>query len=135
MNNLSLILALLFQVQDEQVLTVSVNNIKSDAGYIMIAVYDEEDHFLTRNVAISGKYPVSKAGSLNCKLKMPHGRYAISIYHDADSDGRLGTNFFKIPNEPVGFSNNASALFGPPSFEKAVFSFDQNHSLIKIKLN
>ena len=134
----TLLLSLLstwFNPQEGQTINIKVTNIKVSTGYIMIAVYDKEESFLTRNVATSAKYKVSEPGELNCKIKMPFGKYAISIFHDENSDRKPGTNLFKIPNEPIGFSNNASAFFGPPSFEKALFSFNtaqQNH-LIKLK--
>lgn len=129
------LLSIWLNVQSDQTIRINVTNIKVDTGYIMIAVYDKEDHFLTRNVATSGKYKVSHSGELECKLTMPFGDYAISIFHDENSDRKLGTNLFKIPNEPVGFSNNASSFFGPPSFEKALFSFntDQQEHSIKLK--
>jgi uncharacterized protein (DUF2141 family) len=33
----------------------------------------------------------------------------------------MDNNFFGIPKEQYGFSNNARALFGPPNFEDASF--------------
>ena len=37
---------------------------------------------------------------------------------------KLDTNFFGIPKEQFGFSNNAKGRFGPPSFESASFELD-----------
>ncbi|MEM9857442.1 MAG: DUF2141 domain-containing protein [Bacteroidota bacterium] len=134
----TLLLSLLFtwsNLQEEEKITINVTNIKTNTGFIMIAIYDDEENFLTRRVVTSGKFKVSAKGNLKCDLAIPFGDYAISIFHDKDSDGRLGSNLFKIPNEPIGFSNNASAFFGPPDFEKAVFSFRtpaQEHT-IKLK--
>lgn len=50
------------------------------------------------------------------------GTYAIKVFHDVNADGRMDTNFFGIPKEPYGFSNDAMGLFGPPSFEQAAFT-------------
>jgi len=33
----------------------------------------------------------------------------------------MDNNFFGVPKEQYGFSNNARALFGPPDFENAAF--------------
>ena len=33
----------------------------------------------------------------------------------------MDNNFFWVPKEQYGFSNNARALFGPPTFEAAAF--------------
>ncbi|WP_296228930.1 DUF2141 domain-containing protein [Ralstonia sp. UBA689] len=50
---------------------------------------------------------------------LPPGRYALSVFHDANSDGKLGTNPAGIPIEPYGFSRDARGRFGPPSFDDA----------------
>jgi uncharacterized protein (DUF2141 family) len=52
------------------------------------------------------------------------GTWAISVFHDEDGNGELKTNFVGVPQEPLGFSNNAKATFGPPKFDDAKFSYD-----------
>lgn len=60
-------------------------------------------------------------GSALVFVDLPAGSYAVSIIYDRDADGELDTNFLGIPTEPFGFSNNATALFGPPSWQDANF--------------
>lgn len=50
---------------------------------------------------------------------MPAGTYAVSVIYDEDGNGELNTGLLGIPTEPVGFSNNAAGLFGPPDFAEA----------------
>ncbi len=52
---------------------------------------------------------------------MPAGEYAIAMMHDENDDQKLNKNFFGIPKEGYGFSNNAMGTFGPPSYNKASF--------------
>jgi uncharacterized protein (DUF2141 family) len=40
------------------------------------------------------------------------GSYAVSIQHDEDGDGKLKTNFIKMPKEGVGVSNNPGGIPG-----------------------
>jgi len=47
------------------------------------------------------------------------GTYAVSVLHDENNNGKLDTNWLGIPREGVGASNDARAMFGPPSFEAA----------------
>ncbi|WP_395392403.1 DUF2141 domain-containing protein [Novosphingobium sp. BL-8A] len=51
---------------------------------------------------------------------IPEGRYAISLIHDENGNGRLDTAL-AIPREGFGFSRDAPVHFGPPSFDKAAF--------------
>ncbi|MCF8413904.1 MAG: DUF2141 domain-containing protein, partial [Melioribacteraceae bacterium] len=62
------------------------------------------------------------------------GEYAIKCYHDVNENRELDTNFFGIPSEDYGFSNNAPATFGPPSFEQAAFKFKSHNQIEKIEL-
>lgn len=52
---------------------------------------------------------------------LPVGRYALSVIHDENGNGKLDTRL-GVPREGFGFSNNAKALFGPPSFRSASFA-------------
>lgn len=49
------------------------------------------------------------------------GTYSLALFHDENSNGELDTIFFGIPTEGHGFSNNASAPFGPPDFNATAF--------------
>jgi uncharacterized protein (DUF2141 family) len=39
--------------------------------------------------------------------------------HDSNENGKLDSNFFGVPKEGFGFSNDAMGSCGPPSFAKA----------------
>lgn len=49
------------------------------------------------------------------------GRYAIALLHDENGNGRADMAVM-IPREGFGFSRNAPARFGPPSFDRAAFA-------------
>jgi uncharacterized protein (DUF2141 family) len=52
------------------------------------------------------------------------GTYALAVIHDENSKAKLDTNLLGIPTEGYGFSNDATASFGTPSFSDARFSYD-----------
>lgn len=52
---------------------------------------------------------------------IPPGRYAISMFHDENGNGRLDKRLM-MPREGYGFSRNAPVRFGPPSFASAAFA-------------
>jgi uncharacterized protein (DUF2141 family) len=57
------------------------------------------------------------------------------VYHDENKNGKLDTNFLGIPTEDYGYSNNVSAWFGPPSWERAKFLFNSKEMLIEIDID
>ena len=59
---------------------------------------------------------------------IPPGTYALAVIHDENSNGKLDTNWLGIPTEGYGFSNDAKALLGAPSFAAASFAYDGRNS-------
>ncbi len=63
------------------------------------------------------------------------GEYAVRVFHDENSNGKIDTNFLGIPDEDYGYSNDASGWFGPPSWKNAMFTFDKTEMTIKIEVD
>jgi uncharacterized protein (DUF2141 family) len=63
--------------------------------------------------------PISDGEAFAVFEEVPAGPFAVSVFHDEDSDGELDSAALGIPSEAYGFSGDARNLFGPPSFEKA----------------
>lgn len=61
---------------------------------------------------------------------VPPGDYGIAAFHDIDRDKKLKTNVVGFPKEPIGFSNNAKIVFGPPSFEDARITVKANETIL-----
>ena len=77
---------------------------------------------------------VQTMGELHTKIRLPFGKYAISIFHDVNDNEELDANFIGIPKEPYGFSNNPKSSFGPPGFDAAAFEFEKDGFEIEIIL-
>jgi uncharacterized protein (DUF2141 family) len=58
------------------------------------------------------------------------GRYAIILFHDENGNGRLDKNFWGVPTEPYGFSNDAGGFLGPPKFDDAAIMLDGNDKAV-----
>jgi uncharacterized protein (DUF2141 family) len=100
---------------------VVVTNVKDTAGMILVALYSKQDSFLKKPFA--GKSVKAMAGQAVIVFEhVPAGDYAASMIHDANKNGKLDTNFFGVPKEGFGFSNDVMGTLGPPSFEKAKFA-------------
>ena len=127
--SLSTVLATHVTVADT--LIVEVNNIKK-AGEIHVAVYDNAEAFEADRGEKGGAAPgivdgtivMVDAGTSTFEYELPAGQYAVGIFHDVNLNNKMDNNFLGLPKEQYGFSNNARALFGPPSFEDAAFELE-----------
>ncbi|MEQ9468110.1 MAG: DUF2141 domain-containing protein [Ekhidna sp.] len=130
---LLLLAALCSNAQQSCELVVKVENIKTQKGSIMIAVYDHQDRFLSKEILSDGKIINKDVVEFSFK-GLGEGFYAISIFQDENGNGKLDSNFMGIPTEPYAFSNNAKGMFGPPSFEDCRFEVAQGGNEIVIRL-
>jgi uncharacterized protein (DUF2141 family) len=115
-------------------LTIIVSALQNNKGNVRIGLFNSKESYSEKEQLFKG----AKIKVENKKVKwhvnnIPFGEYAIKAFHDEDSNDKIDTNFFGIPTESYGFSNNAKALFGPPSFDKAKFTFNKQDMQIEIK--
>lgn len=103
---------------------------------LLVAVFTEPASWL-RQPQSGHRFSLDAAvnGKLSVLLKdLPDGPLAISLFQDANANGRLDMNPMGIPVEPFGFSNNAVGNFGPPKFEQALVTPVAGVP-VKVKLN
>ncbi|MCX7551956.1 DUF2141 domain-containing protein [Xanthomarina sp. F2636L] len=111
-------------------LIVNIQNIQSLQGDILIGVYNSEEGFLGDETVIKEyKITVNKTTESFIITDLPIGNYAISLFHDENSDGVCNLNFIGIPKEPYGFSNNYKPKFSAPKFKDCKFSLLKNQEL------
>lgn len=116
-------------------LTVAFQGVTQPRGVVLCAVFDSKAAYdaNTRPVrtlnlpAGEGNFSATFAG-------LPPGRYAVKSFHDRDSDGKMKFNPIGMPLEPYGFSNNARAPFGPPSWKAASFEVKPGANAQSIRL-
>ena len=111
-------------------LTVQIENIEVLKGKIMLAVFDNEDNFKTKeNPNFSDTLNISNSTLKKTFKSIPQGIYAIAIFHDENSDGKLNAAKLGIPTEGVGFSGIATTLHKKPKFEDCVFEINSDTTI------
>jgi len=110
-------------------LKVEVQNISSSKGQISIGLYKDKKNFADTKKFYRGVIlPASAENSHHTFTNIPQGKYAIALFHDTNSNGRLDKNFLGIPKEGYGFSNNPQRGFSKPSFEQCSFRLQGNQT-------
>lgn len=108
---------------------------QNDNGNAKIALCNsKEDYKKIDNTFRSAISAIKNGKSEEIFADLPFGTYAVKIYHDENDNGKLDKNGFGMPKEKYGFSNNARATFGPPTYEKAQFNFDKTETVINITI-
>ena len=122
--------------QADTPLTVRVENVQSGNGQVIVCLWRDGDGYPDCNGTEPSARKSAPATSPTIVTfeGIAAGKYAISTIHDRNGDGLLKTNVLGIPQEPVGFSNNAVMRFGPPTFGNAAFNWTPGVE-ITIKLN
>ena len=124
----------LFSGDPDRQLTIQVVGLESSEGQVQVAVFNKADTFL-ENPCHQQLVDVNSSSKLEVSLTIPEGEYAVAVYHDANRNQELDKNFFGMPTEAYGFSNNArGSALGPPSFEDAKFPVNQTTQIVRINL-
>lgn len=110
-------------------LKISLKGLESNEGRIMIAVFNAPDLFLMKPFKAIA-VPADSISATPLSLNLPKGRtYAISLFQDANNNGRLDTGAYGIPTEKYGFSNDAQGFMGPPDFESCAFQLGEDTAI------
>jgi len=112
-------------------LTVNIEGFSSNDGKVLIAVYNEKREFLKKRFK-GAMSKITDKKAMYVFEGIPKGEYAVSIFHDKNDNNKMDTNFFGIPKEDYGCSNDATGFMGPPKYDDAKFQLTANKT---IKIN
>lgn len=135
MRNLNFFIILSFAMSSkaQNKLTIEVNGFNNDKGQLILGICDKEVQFL-KEFTYKKIEKITNGKVLVVFDNIPSGEYAVSLFHDENNNNNLDTNEYGMPIEKFGFSNNAKGKFGPPKYNDAKISINQNTE-IKISLN
>jgi len=123
-----------FLLSAQTSIDLTITDISSNDGKMMIALYDSEDNFLNK------RYKGTIAAISENKIRVtftdiPVGEYAISTFHDENENQKFDMRLGMFPKEDYVTSNYAKGFFGPPSWEDAKFTVEDEPLTISLKMN
>lgn len=123
----------LMQAAQAATVSVTVTGVRNDHGHVRVAICPREI-FLRPHCPWFANSPARAGQVLVTVPDVPPGIYAAEAFHDEDDNGKLERSFLGLPEEGMGFSNNARMYFGPPRFDAASFTVDGASTAIAFAL-
>jgi uncharacterized protein (DUF2141 family) len=119
-------------------LEVTFKEVRTSTGQICLSLYSGPKGFpkggTDSDLLISKCTPIANGAATLKFGDLKPGKYAITAFHDANSDGKMNKNSFGMPEEGFGFSNNPEIGFSAPSFNETEFQISNTKAVIPIKL-
>ena len=117
-------------------LVVELSGMHNDSGVALVSLFTSPAGFpdVPERALANLNAPIVDGRATVTFARLPWGRYALSVLHDENGNGRMDTGLLGIPEEGHAASNNVDRRFGAPSFEEAVFVFDRERLVLPITL-
>jgi uncharacterized protein (DUF2141 family) len=117
---------------------VQILDIRNSHGAVACALFESPEGFPTEYLHSATNIMIIKVRDKQARCDfedIPPGTYALAVVHDENMDGKLDANWLGVPTEGYGFSNDAKAFLGAPSFSAASFLYDGRNVDLTIRLN
>ena len=117
---------------------VQILDIRNSSGAVACALFESPEGFPTEYLHSATNIMIIKVRDKQARCDfedIPPGTYALAVVHDENMNGKLDANWLGIPTEGYGFSNDAKAFLGAPSFSAASFLYDGRNVDLTIRLN
>ncbi len=119
-------------VAQNKTITVTVVNATNSEGSIKFALHSEETFLVKKPIQV--KEAIVKEGKSTIVFtNVPEGEYAVTCFHDKNSNGRMDFEANGMPMEDYGASNNVMN-FGPPKYNDAKFKIIDKDVSLDIRL-
>lgn len=120
---------------DSLEVTVVVDDLRNDLGWVRIALWSGPEGFTDSDSAIVKAKKRARPGAVRFTIQgLAPGQYAVASYHDENGNGEFDQTWIGLPDEGLGFSNGAWIGFGPPDFEEAAVEVGADDPIIMVTL-
>jgi len=120
----------------ENSIRAEIGGLRSAKGAVRCLLFQSADGF-PNDASKAAQRAIAKIadGAAICEFPdPPAATLAIAFIHDENGNGVLDKNFFGVPVEGYGFSNDARGSLGPPAFEKAAFRHEAGVQVLHLSV-
>ena len=116
-------------------LTVIIKDLSSATAPVIVGVYGAKNKFPDPKGQLKEYKFVPKGKILTAKITdLKFGTYALAVYQDVNSSGKINKNFIGLPTEPYGFSNNYKPKTKAPGFDDCKFDYSAKTNSVTITM-
>lgn len=128
---LHLLFISIISAQDKGNLTVTFEDFENPKGEIYIAVFQKEN-FLRKPTETSMLKVKAEDNQVTFE-DLPHGEYAVSVFHDLNGNQAFDMDDYGRPQEPWSMSGSANPMQAP-IWDDTKFEFNTSEKNIALKL-
>lgn len=104
---------------------MTIQGVQSTKGQLIVCLWASKKGFPICPKDAPNRQALGAADGASVTFRnLEPGAYAVTAFHDKDSNGKLKQNFIGIPKEPAAVSGPKQRRMGPPKFEGAVIAVD-----------
>jgi len=108
-------------------LTVNIKGLTKPYGTVACSLFDKDEGFPMEITRAKTEWILVSGDSGICRIKdVAPGKFAIAIAHDLNGNRQLDTNFFGVPTEQWGVSNNVRPTMRAPRYNEAAFTISSD---------
>lgn len=117
-------------------LRVEVEGLRNDAGHLLAALYDRPEGFPRDGTPAHRASVVIEGGRAVAEFAdLPSGTYAVAVLHDENDDGKMNSNWLKLPKEGFGMSRFDKLKASVPSFDDAKIELAGGDETVHVKIH
>lgn len=118
------------EAQQGNTINVAVSGIRDNNGTIRCGLFNSAATFPKDGQEYKGVEAPIANGQATCTFSdVPAGTYAVAYFKAKPGQTRMATGLFGTPQDPYGFSRNATIGMGPPSFDSAAYSYSGGNTV------
>ncbi len=105
---------------------LNIENIREEGGILWVHIFSDKEAFPAEShkaYRLDSGY-VKDGKSRIIVKNIPFGAYALTIHHDKNNNDKMDKDFFGLPAEQYGLSNNPKIFMSLPGFDECRFDID-----------
>lgn len=120
---------------DHEPMTLVIQNLRSADAPVMVGLYNKKERFLSLEAQLKEYKFIPVGNTLTAQITdREYGEYAIAVYQDENSSGKIDKNFIGIPKEGYCFSNNIKPKIKAPSYKDCKFVYDAKTNTVTMEM-